>query len=312
MRARPTLVGLLAHAPTDDLDQAAGHVGRELIERRRLLVGDVHQRGRERLPDERIPPRERPVEDHAHRPDVGARVDLRGTLGLLGRHVLGRAHQHAHAGLAGVLALGELRDAEVHQLDQQPPRLGLVQEDVLGLEVAVDDALLVCGGEPDQRLPNDHHDHARLDPPAALDDELGKVAAVQHLHHDVRPEWRATEIEDVADMLAADAAGGGGLVAEAGQHALVPRELHVHQLDGDGALDQRVLGLPHRAHAALAELPHEAKLVVEHAALEGNQPLGVGTQQHVVGVLLAAVRARGQVRGRHRWASYSTDGVTPG
>ena len=64
--------------------------------------------------------------------------------GLLGRHVLGRAHRHARAGQAALargLGLGRLGDAEVEHLDEVGGAVARDQEDVLGLEVAVDDAL---------------------------------------------------------------------------------------------------------------------------------------------------------------------------
>ena len=89
------------------------------------------------------------VHDRAERVDVAARVGG-ATGGLLGRHVLGRAHRHAGAGqpaLARGLGLGRLRDAEVEHLDDVGGAVARDQEDVLGLEIAVDDALAVRGGE---------------------------------------------------------------------------------------------------------------------------------------------------------------------
>ena len=91
------------------------------------------------------------VEHDAEGEDVAPRVD-RQRLHLLGRHVRHRPHQDAGAASSasavdlaavGGRAARELRQAEVEDLD--PPVGG--EEEVLGLEVAVDDPLLVGGGE---------------------------------------------------------------------------------------------------------------------------------------------------------------------
>ena len=84
-------------------------------------------------------------QDHAERVDVGAVVDVRFAFALLGRHVVGRSHDRAGARLVRNLfiALGQLGQAEIEHLHE----VGHVplgdEEDVFGLEVAVDDAVLV-------------------------------------------------------------------------------------------------------------------------------------------------------------------------
>jgi hypothetical protein len=127
-----------------------------------------------------------------------------------------------------------------------------------------------------------------------LGDELAEGAAVEHLQDDVGAEHAGAEVVDVADVLAADLAGGGGLVAEAVEDARVAGELGVHQLDRDGLLDADVVGPPHRAHAARAEQLREAELAVEDAALEGQLLALLRADEHVFGVRLPAVRARTQ------------------
>ena len=86
------------------------------------------------------------VHHAAQRVDVAAAVDaVRHAAGLLGRHVRRRAHHHAGLGLAGALALvvGELGDAEVHHLDEVLLSLVDDEVDVVRLQVAVDDLVLV-------------------------------------------------------------------------------------------------------------------------------------------------------------------------
>ena len=92
---------------------------------------------------------------------MSARVIDLLALRLLGRHVFERADHRSGRGLRGAL-LHRSRDAEVH--DQRVAAVGglaLLDHDVLGLEVAMDHALVVRGGEAlrhllrDQERPRD-------------------------------------------------------------------------------------------------------------------------------------------------------------
>ena len=104
------------------------------------------QHARQRRRRERLRAREDLVQHHPHRVDVAARVELI-ALHLLGAHVVRRADDEARLGHP-FLRLGHPRDAEVHQL-----HLALVvDEDVLRLDVAVDDPLLVRGLQPAANL----------------------------------------------------------------------------------------------------------------------------------------------------------------
>ncbi len=82
--------------------------------------------------------RQRLVHHDAERVDVRARLDL-GADALLRRHVLGRAQRVAR--LRQRLRGRKLAHAEVEDLRDAV----LAQKDVAGLEVAVDDPLLVRG-----------------------------------------------------------------------------------------------------------------------------------------------------------------------
>ena len=88
----------------------------------------------------------RPADDHliqhdAEGVDVAAEVDG-AALGLLGREVGGRAHHGARLG-EGLLGVAAPGDAEVGDLDLAAG----VDQHVAGLDVAVDDAVLVGEGQ---------------------------------------------------------------------------------------------------------------------------------------------------------------------
>ena len=116
------------------------------------------------------------VERGCQRPQVGGRGH--GTVERLGRHVGDGAEQAAlHRELARLLGS---RDPEVGEL-----RFGeLVQQDVVGLDVTVHDARVVCGGQrPAQLHPDvEHLWHVEA---GGGGDATGPVPAVEERHHDV-------------------------------------------------------------------------------------------------------------------------------
>ena len=91
-------------------------------------------------------PREALIEDDAQRVDVGARIQAHFAADLLGRHVVRRSERGAllrqrHApGFARV----EFRYAEVEDLHERASVL-FCDEQVVGLQIAVDDPGLVRG-----------------------------------------------------------------------------------------------------------------------------------------------------------------------
>jgi hypothetical protein len=142
---------ILLDAVADDALEAR----RDLLVRdgevRRLLLEDRGHRLARGVGLERAPSREHLVEDRAEGEDVGARVGGL-ALDLLRRHVAQRAHDDAGLGAGArrreiglrpraALGLRQLGEAEVEDLD--PPVLR--HEDVLGLQIPVDDALVVRG-----------------------------------------------------------------------------------------------------------------------------------------------------------------------
>jgi hypothetical protein len=111
------------------------------------------------------------------------------------------------------------------------------EEDVLGLEVAVDDALLVRGFEAREHLPHDVHGlWPGRAPPGALH-HRGQLLAAEELHRDVRAVLRGDpEVDDGHHVGVVDLPRGAGLALHAGHEVGVHGVLRQEHLQRDGRL----------------------------------------------------------------------------
>ncbi len=268
------------------------------LERRRhprLEAGRRHGRvafdGDEDL--ERTLPRERPtsggelVEHDAAREDVGARVEG-ATLGLLGRHVAGRAEDLALGGEGG-LHLGDVgrggrRGGETEVEHLHHPLLG--QHDVVRLEIAVHHALRV-GARERRGDPPRHALH--LLRRQALRHVRPQGGPAQVLHGDVDAALVLPHLVDGRDVRVAHGGGGAGLAEEARALGGLPdRGQH---LERDDTTQLLVVGGVDHAHPALAELRADAEVGDAVSGADGlrvgrGEGLGAGrlAQEVVLGV----------------------------
>ena len=204
------------------------------------------------------------VDDDRERPEVGAVVD--GLLGaeVLGAHVERRAEDHAGRGVGlGERGAGRrLRDAEVEHLRD----LALViagEEDVGGLEVAVDEAGGVRHGEGAADLRGDRGDLARREGALAAEAAV-QVLPLEQLHRDVGDAAPHAVVEDLHDVGAPELGRGLGLALEAPRDLGRARGGRVHELERARRLELRVLRGPDGAHAPLAEGADEPEAVGDH------------------------------------------------
>ncbi|HEY8427221.1 MAG TPA: hypothetical protein VIL20_02555 [Sandaracinaceae bacterium] len=118
---------------------------------------------------------------------LGGRAHL-GPADLLGRDVGGRAHQHSRLREArDVLALVDEGEPEVEHDRAIAAADGALQEDVLGLQIAVDQREVVRGDERLGDLPSDVERARERQRRKVIVDEGAQRRADQALHHEKEP-----------------------------------------------------------------------------------------------------------------------------
>ena len=254
-RLESTLAVLL-QAMLDDPLESRGNVSPRLRELRRLPHQDRRHRLGVRVSLERFPAREQLVEDRPEREDVRAVID-RKPLHLLGRHVAHRPHDHPGLRVARarrrarLLArrdgLDPLRQAEVEDLEVAVSR----NEEVLGLQIPVDDALLMGSGESLRDLQRIVHglllrNRARVELSA-------QRLAFQKLHDGVGDSVLVSEVVDREDVLVGKRRDRLRLALEPRERVGIGRDGLREDLDRDVPVQLPVPRPVHLPHPARAE-----------------------------------------------------------
>jgi hypothetical protein len=244
------------------------------LERRGLVPKDRRQHLGGRPPTEGLPPRHQLVQHRPQGEDVGPRV--RGlALHLLGGHVPDRPQENIGRGplrrrralpvrLVRDESLMKLREAEVQHLHPPVAR----QEDVVGLEVAVDDPALVGGAKPPRDLERPGHGLAQRGDPRAQ--RLAKRLALEELEDEVGVSLVGADVEDGDDVGVGESSGGAGLGLEAAEPVGGGLSVGGDELDRHLASEAGVAGAVDLAHAPGAERLHD---------LVGTEPCP-GSQRH--------------------------------
>ena len=241
--------------------------------------------------------REALVQHEAQRVEVGPAVE-REAEDLLGRQVLRRAHHHVLGREVLVAALHGLGDAEVRQLHAA---LG-GDEDVARLDVAVDETGLVGVVERGGHRSPDHERLVDAQPPGLVQ-EVAQRAPGDQLHDHRSPAVGLDGVVDADDVRVVQPGGGDGLPPEALDHDRVVGQGCLEQLDRDLAIERRVGGHPHLAHAAVSQSPIETVPLGEKRRVGGpgrrRSGRGHRTTTLVEGSVASRASPRSSAHGRH-------------
>ena len=247
-----------------------------------LAIEDGHDGVRHRVALERDVPGQRFVQHATECPDVGPFVDGLAPR-LLRAHVGGGAEDHALLGHRRRTGQGRrgprvgarrrggverLRQAEVQHLHHAVwPHF-----DVRGLEIAVDDALLVRRFERLGDLRRDRPGVGQRQ--RSLRDPIGKCRARHKLEHERMHSSAVFEAVDVADVRMIERREHLRFTPEAGEAAWIVRDGGQQDFDRDVAIELRVARLVDLAHAARAD-PHRERVRADALALEVFRHLGI-------------------------------------
>ena len=245
------------------------------------------------------------VSHHAERVDVAPAIELRPGK-LLGAHVRGgseyrtRLRQFLFARLiSGVAALGDPEVEHLHKIDLAGP---LGEHHVLRLQIAVDDALLVCLVQRTANLLHDVIDPWSRHTPV-VDDHIGKRLSVDELHRDVKiTAGGLPEIIKRDRVRVLEAYDGAALAVETPLNLDVLRKFREERLyrnppDGGAHL---LLGDVDASHAAFAEKAHDSVPPFEHgpnqrvirwALVERHEYAALGTEARPLDVGVVTRRA---------------------
>ena len=211
------------------------------------------------------------VHDDAEGEDVGAAV---GGLSVedFRRHVLRGAGEHAgdgeHGGGFGQAGFvgGLLSQSEVEQFDLAGMRTGAGEHDVFRLDVAVEDALVVGGGEGGRGL---RRDAAELVGRDGAGEAGTEGFSLDVLHDEVDFAVVSEDVVDGGDARMVERGGALAFMQEA--PAVRIRGGALSALDSDEATEGGVAGAKDLAHAARAETGFDVEAAGEDAVDAGKQ-----------------------------------------
>ena len=167
---------------------------------------------------------------------------------LFRRHIRGRPHHGTRTREVNVLVRGA-GQAKVEELDAA---VGRFQPDVRGLDVAVNQPLLVRRRQPPRGLVADPQHLERGQASRLLEAGIQRFAA-KELQRQKRHATILADLINRDDVIVLDLRRGAGLAEEPLRRVWIRGQFGPHHLDRDLTLQVRVFGAEHQAHPALAQ-----------------------------------------------------------
>ena len=198
------------------------------------------------------------IQHHAHAVNIAGKGHVLAAR-LFGRKVVHRAHH--------VIALGQgaaarhAGNAKVRHLDQA---FG-IDQDVLGLDVAVDDTIIVRMLQSRKDADGNLRRHA-LRQAALFSNDLLERAPAHVFHHQIAIALLLTHIQQVYDIVMAHLAGGQRLALKALQEFLIVIELRPQNLDRHIVPRAQIGSAKNQRHAALTDKLLQPVPLGEYAA----------------------------------------------
>jgi hypothetical protein len=202
---------------------------------------------------EGVAPCDGPEEHESDGVEVGSGRQVGVAAGLLGGHEEGRSDDASGRGEVFALALVVVGgDAEVDDFGVRVSVGVARQEDVAGLDVAVNDAARVGVGEAGEELLEDLADLGEGELLAA--EHVGERDAFDELHGEVElPVFGGAEVEDHGDVGVAKRGDRAAFTDEALTDPLVAGEVGAEHLERDGPVERLLDGLEDGSCAAGAD-----------------------------------------------------------
>src|SRR5580765_2223209 len=168
---------------------------------------------------------------------------------------------------AGIGRLGKFRDSKVEHFHAIAAQAVWFQPNVIRLQIAMKDALLMSFVNGGANLFENVRDPVKRQT-ILFSEHVAERAAIQIFHDEVCNPVRAsagkTKVGNVDYVGMTQAAGGACFALEALDKFLVAHELRRNQFQGYVSFRAQVRGQINRAHAALTEQSLKAILIVEN------------------------------------------------
>ena len=198
---------------------------------------------------ERQLPRQHFEEQNAERVEIRVRASLFAA-SLLGRHVFRRAKDRALGGQARVVS--QRGQTEVQDLDEVFATAALSEQDVVALQIAVNDAEVVCASQGGAHL-FEHVDAAREGQRPTRELRRQRCAD-QVLHHQVQLAVIGfADVVNVDDVSVVDAVGSARFAQHPCAEMSFSAQVRSYQFDRNDPIDEDVTGSINDAHPPFAD-----------------------------------------------------------